>query len=357
MTDSLVARTDVLSEVLRVVRLAGAVFFTAELSSPWYLQSPNPELLATFKLPQADPVSQFHVLIEGECVVECDEHPATTMQAGDVIVVPSGHPHTMRSADATPADRPTRLRWHRKEQMLPLVSCGGGGRAARFICGYFSCNQRFGHLFAALPTFLLTRTAPPSGRIEAIDRRGRHPAAVPRAPSKWLETTVRLTMSEVSVSRPGNAAILMRLTELMFVEIIREYMQHLPKRQSGWLAGLTDAQVGHALSLMHAAPAREWTVSHLAREVAMSRSGLAQRFSQLIGESPMRYLSTWRMQMAKQGLSDGHSIQTVATSVGYESEAAFNRAFKRTTGLPPAAWLKASSRTPPGPGARGESET
>jgi AraC-like DNA-binding protein len=275
------------------------------------------------------------------------------MQAGDIIVFPSGHAHTLRSADGTPGEPPACLRWRRNEGQLPHVSCGGGGIPARFICGYLRCDYRFGPLFAALPTFLLTRTAALSGQIEAVDRRGRRPSAVPRASGRWLETTVRFTMNEATITRPGNAAILARLTELMFVEIIREYVQHLPDTENGWLAGLADAHVGHALSLLHDAPARDWTVSHLAREVAMSRSGLAQRFSQLIGESPMRYLNTWRMQIAKQRLRDGHSIQTVATSVGYESEAAFNRAFKRATGLPPATWRRITpSSAPPGAGLR-----
>jgi len=127
----------------------------------------------------------------------------------------------------------------------------------------------------------------------------------------------------------------------MFVEILREYMQRLPVDQGGWLAGLNDPQVGKALRLMHADPARDWTVDDLAREAAVSRSVLAQRFTDLVGDAPMRYLSNWRMQLAKQMMRDGTcNIQEVATRVGYDAEAAFNRAFKRATGSPPAAWRK-----------------
>ena len=143
------------------------------------------------------------------------------------------------------------------------------------------------------------------------------------------------------MARPGNAAILGRLTELMFVEILREYMQRLPVDQGGWLAGVNDPVVGKALGLLHATPARDWTVEELAREVAVSRSVLAQRFTELVGEAPIRYLARWRMQLAKQLMREGtQNIQDVATRVGYESEAAFNRAFKRATGCPPATWRK-----------------
>ena len=132
-----------------------------------------------------------------------------------------------------------------------------------------------------------------------------------------------------------------RLTELMFVEIIREYMQQLPEHQGGWLAGLQDPHVGKALRLLHGSPMRGWTVEELARETALSRSVLAQRFTDLVGEAPMRYLANWRMQLAKEMLREGaNSIQEIATRVGYESEPAFNRAFKRATGFPPAAWRK-----------------
>ena len=135
-----------------------------------------------------------------------------------------------------------------------------------------------------------------------------------------------------------------RLTELMFVEILREYMHRLPQNQGGWLAGLNDPHVGKALRALHTNPEHDWTVDELAREAAVSRSVLAQRFAELVGETPMRYLANWRMQLAKQMMRDGApNIQDVATRVGYDSEAAFNRAFKRSTGSPPAAWRKGAA--------------
>ena len=177
--------------------------------------------------------------------------------------------------------------------------------------------------------------------IEAVDASGIRPTVVPQGSGTWLGTTLKFTINEARTARPGNAAMLGRLTELMFVEILREYMQRLPAEQGGWLAGLNDPHVGKALRLLHANPGRDWSVDDLAREVAVSRSVLAQRFTELVGEAPMRYLAGWRMQLAKQMMRDGaRNIQDVATRVGYESEAAFNRAFKRATGSPPAAWRK-----------------
>jgi AraC-like DNA-binding protein len=152
---------------------------------------------------------------------------------------------------------------------------------------------------------------------------------------------LKFTINEARMARPGNGAMLGRLTELMFVEILREYMERLPTSHGGWLAGLNDPYVGRALRLLHANPVRDWTVEDLAREVAVSRSVLAQRFTELVGEAPMKYLAGWRMQIAKQMMREGsHNIQDIATRVGYDSEAAFNRAFKRATGSPPAAWRK-----------------
>ena len=179
--------------------------------------------------------------------------------------------------------------------------------------------------------------------VEAIDRNGVRPARVPEGSSTWLSTTLKYTVHEARAGHPGNAAMLGRLTELMFVEILRQYMRQLPPDNTGWLAGLNDPCVGKALRLMHAEPGRNWTVDELAREAAVSRSVLAERFTILVGESPMKYLGNWRIQLAKQLLRDGASIQQVASKVGYDSEAAFNRAFKRATGSPPAAWRKGAT--------------
>jgi AraC-like DNA-binding protein len=336
---------DVLSDVLRVVRLSGAVFFTADFSSPWALESPVPDKLAAAVMPQAECVVLFHILVEGECEVDCLSHPVTVMQSGDVVVFPRGDQHTMRSHGAGTPSPLTSIFSPGRRADPPQLSYGGGGRTSRFVCGYLNCDQRFSPLVDALPTMLLVRGRDDYSSIEAVDARGTLPALVPQGSGTWLGTTLKFTVNEARAARPGNAAILGRLTELMFVEILREYMQRLPSSHGGWLSGLNDPHVGKALRLMHEDPVRDWTVDDLAREVAISRSVLAQRFRTLVGEAPMRYLAGWRMQVAKQMMRDGEvNIQDVATRVGYESEAAFSRAFKRATGSPPAAWRKAAVR-------------
>lgn len=333
---------DVLSDVLRVVRLSGAVFFCADCSSPWALQSPHPEALASAVIPDAECLVLFHIFVEGElCHVDCAGHPATSMEPGDVIVFPHGHPHTMRSHDNAPPTPFNTVFQRAEADDVPQVSFGGGGRSSRFFCGILSCDQRFSPLIEALPTILLVRSGGDYSTIDAVNADGCRHAVVPQGSRNWLATTLKFVIDEARTGRPGNAAMLGRLTELMFVEILREYMQHLPATQRGWLAGLKDAHVGRALRLLHANPDRDWTVDELAREVAVSRSVLAQRFSELVGETPMRYLTNWRMQLAKQMMREGaRNIQEVATRVGYDSEAAFNRAFKRATGSPPATWRK-----------------
>jgi AraC-like DNA-binding protein len=211
------------------------------------------------------------------------------------------------------------------------------------VCGYLHCDQRFNPLIGALPTLLCVcggeRGGDPS-EVEAARRSG----VVLVEADGWLASTLRHTIEEADGMRPGSSAMLARLTELLYVEVLRRYMQRLPSGQTGWLAGVKDPEVGRALRLMHARPERQWTVEDLAHEVGVSRSGLAQRFTELTGDAPMRYLTGWRIQLAKHLILHADlSIAKVADRVGYESEAAFNRAFKRHVGVPPVAWRKNSS--------------
>ena len=336
---------DVLSDVLRAVRLCGSVFFTAEFSSPWALESPNPELLATIVLPEAEHVSFFHILTEGECIVECARGAPVALESADVVVFPQGHAHTMRSAaDAAPT-RLDHVLSRPAPDAVPQVSLGGGGRRARFICGYLNCAQRLAPLFDALPPMLIVRRAADYARVEPVDVVDRAAASVPQPSSTWLGTTLKFMINEATGGRPGNGAMLGRLTEIMFVEIVREYMHQLSPRERGWLAALKDPQIGQVLRLLHEDPMQPWTVDRLARKAAMSRSALAQRFVTLTGESPMKYLLCWRMHLAKQMLRDRtDNIQAVAERIGYDSEPAFNRAFKKATGYPPAAWRRMAAR-------------
>jgi len=334
---------DVLSDVLRVVRLSGAVFFTAEFTTPWAVQSPSSDSLAAMVLPEAECVSIFHVLVEGECWTECRNHPAVHMESGDVIIFPHGDQHVMGSRRGAKAVPIASLLPRGQSRDLPQFSHGGGGNVSRFICGYLHCDQRFNPLIGALPTILLLRSRDGYVAVEAVASDGKRPSNVVPAAETWLTSTLRYTINEARAARPGGVTMLGRLTELMFVEILRQYMEQLPEGQTGWLAGLNDPQVGKTLRLMHEDPARSWTVEELARSAAVSRSALAQRFTDLIGSSPMLYLAGWRIQLARQMLREGaHSIPDVAARVGYESEAAFSRAFKRFVGAPPAAWRRAA---------------
>jgi AraC-like DNA-binding protein len=336
---------DVLSDVLGAVRLCGSVFFTAEFSSPWALNSPNPELLANIVMPEAEHMSLFHILMEGDCLVDLGARTSVAMEAGDVVVFPHGHPHTMRSDDTAQTTRLDHVVSHPSPDAVPRVSFGGGGRTSRLICGYLNCSQRFAPLFQALPPLLIVRCREDRAAVETVDGASRNTPWMPEESSTWLATTLKFTVTEALAARPGNAAMLGRLTELMFVEIIREYMEQLSPDEHGWLAALRDPYVGKALRLVHEHPMRQWTVDALARDVAISRSALALRFSRLLGESPMKYLSGWRMHLAKQMLRDSdENIQAIAERAGYESEPAFNRAFKKATGCPPATWRRAAAR-------------
>jgi AraC-like DNA-binding protein len=340
---------DVLSDVLRVVRLSGSVFFMGEFSAPWALDEPRADELAAYAMPNAECVVLFHILAEGGCYFEAQGLPPVKLESGDVIIFPHADKHRMCSHTGA---RPAPLDGAVAQAVadgVGQISLGGGGKTSRFICGYLNCDQRFNPLLGALPNILVVRARDEYSSVEAVDRNGVRPAQVPQGSSTWLSTTLKFTVHEARSGRPGNGAMLGRLTELMFVEILRQYMQQLPADNTGWLAGLNDPCVGKALRLMHAEPARNWTVDELAREAAVSRSVLAQRFTDLIGEPPMKYLTTWRIQLAKQMLREGRSIQEVATRVGYDSEAAFNRAFKRAAGIPPAAWRKGVAAKPTSP--------
>jgi transcriptional regulator GlxA family with amidase domain len=212
--------------------------------------------------------------------------------------------------------------------MFVQLRHGGGGAVTRFVCGYLACSRSVSRpLLEALP------------RVVHIPM-GDGPAAT------LMQELVRAGVLESVAARAGAGSMLAKLAELMFVEALRRYVEGLPPEGRGWLAGVRDAQVGRALSLMHAAPDKAWTVDKLARQVALSRSALAERFSALVGESPIQYLIRWRLALAAQMLRSGRdAVARVAERSGYESEAAFNRAFKREFGMPPAAWRKA------GPGA------
>ncbi len=323
---------DVLSDLLRAVRLRGAIYFDFNLSAPWVAAAPESSRAAAILMPHADHLIEFHVVARGQCWARRLGGEPMLLSEGDAIVYPHGDPHVMASSldlnsvssiDFAPGLE--LLKRARAVEQLPLVIEAQPGKPAEvsFVCGFLGCDLRpFNPLIAALPREIHIR------RSGARD-------------DDWLGAFLSVTVGEARARRAGGQNMLARMSELMFVELIRRHLESLPDEQTGWLAGLRDRQVGKALSLIHRQAARAWTVADLAEAVALSRSAFAERFARLVGMSPMQYLTSWRMQLASELLvGSSQTIAAIAPQAGYESEAAFSRAFRRMTGLPPASWRR-----------------
>ncbi len=321
---------DALSSVLKSVRLEGAVFLNAEFTAPWCIRGRFGLTRARQRLPGADHVVFFHFLVEGNCKVRLVDDLGVVanvldVSAGDVILLPQDDRYLMGSdlhvapMDTDPADADQAA----AEPEFIQMRHGGGGSASRFVCGYLGCNRSVSRpLISALP------------RLLCISIGDGHAMTL-------LRDLLRVGVRESLAPRPGADSMLAKLAELIFVEALRRYAEGLPPGGKGWLAAVRDPHVGRALALLHEDPGRKWTVDELAREVALSRSALAERFATLVGESPMQYLMRWRLALAAQALRNGSEpLVRVAARSGYETEAAFNRAFKREFGVPPAAWRR-----------------
>ena len=326
---------DALSDVLKTVRLTGATFFDVVARAPWVAEQPPRELILPKILPGAGHLIAYHVMTEGRCFANIVGEAPVLLEAGEVIVFTRGDPHVLSSSPGMRADAaaPGALDAAAVSQLPIAINYGGDGPvSARFVCGFLACDaQPFNPLLDHLPPVI--KVGDPQGRD-----------------APWLGQFIRLATVESADKRAGGESVLARLSELMFIEVVRRHLEALPPEQAGWLAGLRDPFVGKALSLMHAGPARDWTIEELAREAGLSRSVLAERFADLVGMPPMHYLAQWRMQIAAGLLSSGNAnIATVAAETGYGSEAAFSRAFKKLVGVPPSAWR----RRPGHDGARG----
>lgn len=318
---------DALSEVLRHVRLTGAVFLNAELSAPWAILSPTSDVLAATLLPEAEHMIEYHLVMQGNCYIEVDGAPPVELHEGDLVMLPQGDSHRMRSDRAgnvphVVADPEGFVR----AGEITRPRFGGGGRVTRLVCGYLAIDRRLCRpLLDALP------------RILRVDAKGTEVGG-------WLQTYVRMRVLASGEGQPGAACVLAKLSELMFVEAVRRYVETLPAGCAGWLGGLRDPAVGKALGLLHGDPSHRWTVDSLACATGVSRSALADRFTTLIGRSPMHYLTQWRLALAAHLLrTTTRTASVVAFEVGYESEAAFSRAFRREYGSPPAAWRRNGS--------------
>ncbi len=312
---------DALSELLRTVKLSGAMFYVAELSKPWRVLAPSAKTLGRYVAPDASYVIEFHLAVQGSGYVRVGEE-TTPFSAGDLFMIPHGDEHEMGNgtgAELVQADLPALLTGGLKCSRL-----GGGGGMTRLICGYLACDERLIRpVLAALPHVVRVHIR--------NDRAG-----------EWLENSIVHAVERAAAAAPGSDAILGRLAEVLFAEALQRYVSQLSAGRTGWLAGAGDATVGRALAAMHRRPAHPWTLDELGQEVGVSRSALTERFARYLGQSPMAYLTDWRLELGAEALrTTSRSVLQIATEVGYESEAAFNRAFKRRFEKPPAQYRRA----------------
>jgi AraC-like DNA-binding protein len=324
---------DTLSDVLRTVRLRGAVFFYVSGGREWAAEAPASTEIAPAVMPGAEHVMQYHVVTTGNCWAGIVGEPPVGLSAGDIVLFPHGDAHVMSSApgmranpslawfqDAKLDELPLRIAYEGTSGPLPAPPDQTG--LTTIVCGFLSCDLRpFNPLVAALPRMLLLRSSDGGG---------------------WVTQFLQQAVAESHARRPGSDAMLARMSEMLFVDAVRRHVDGLPPEGAGWLAGLRDRFVGQALALLHEQPAQGWTLDELGRQVGLSRSALHERFVQFVGQPPMQYLARWRMQLACGLLrSSTAPVASIALEVGYDSEAAFSRAFKPLLGQPPAAWRRA----------------
>lgn len=311
---------DVLSDVLQAIRLEGALFFTGEFREPWCVDIEKGAELARKLKPGASNLAICHTVMEGRCWLTTADGASLSLNAGDTVVVPFGDSHVMGSGlqhapvsadDLVDIESPN----------MRTVRYGGAGDACHVVCGWFAYEDDIPHplLKSLPPVFVSSLAARPSGA--------------------WLGQSIRYVTSETAIDAPGTSAVATRVAETLFVESLRSYIERLPDTDRGWLAGLRDPQIGQCLALMHADPARDWSVDSLAEAVNSSRSVIAQRFNELVGTPPIQYLIRWRMAKAARLLRSGRQpLNRIAEAIGYESEAAFCRAFKKEFGITPGKW-------------------
>jgi AraC-like DNA-binding protein len=316
---------DPLGEALHVLRMDGAFYCRSELTAPWGLTlGPMPGHV------------WFHVVTRGALLLEVDGEERRRLSPGDVALVPHGNGHVLRSEPGAAAPGVTELELEHPSDRYEIIRHGGGGAPTTLICG----AMRFDHPAARNLVGILPRTI----HIEA--------SAGPRA--AWMHGVFTLMAAEAREFGPGGEAVITRLADVLVIQAIRAWIETAPAARTGWLGALQDRQIGRALALIHRDPARAWTVESLASELALSRSAFAARFTELVDEPAMQYVTRWRMQLAQSALeTEGASVGELADRFGYRSEAAFARAFKRVIGVPPGA-VRRGARVPasiagPGP--------
>jgi AraC-like DNA-binding protein len=325
---------DTLSDLLRSVRLRGAAFYYVSFRGQWSAGAAAAKEIAPAVMPGCDHVMEYHMFAKGNGWAAVDGLPPIRLQAGSVVLFPQGDRHVLSSAPGLiPGEqrpelllgsgpRPVPISFHEgivDAGPMPIESAD-----AVVVCGFLGCDLRpFNPLITALPRILHLPASRAGG---------------------WVAHAIDQAVLESNNRRPGSDAVLERLSEMMFVDAARRYLEDLPEDSVGWLAGLRDRHVGKALALMHEQPGRQWSLDDLAREVGLSRSALHERFVRYVGQAPMQYLASWRMQLGARLLREtSRIVADIALEVGYDSEAAFARAFKRMVSMPPAAWRRAQS--------------
>ncbi len=309
MTD--VAAVPPISEALRFVQMSGIFYCPSELTEPWGLA-----------LPPMDNCVWFHVVNSGSCHIEVDGEVRTVL-TGDLILVPHGTGHRAWGAESAPTPDVFGLPHDYFGEQYAVLRHGGGGDHTSVVCGGIRFDHPAAwHLINSLPSII-------------------HIEASRSTRADWMRATLDLLAEETQQVRPGSEAIVSRLCDIVVIQAIRTWIERDPGAQTGWLGALRDEQIGAAIARIHSDPANEWSVASLADEVAMSRSAFAARFTELVGEPAMRYVTRWRMHVALDLLrNSGATVSAVAAEVGYESEAAFSRAFKRVMGVSPRAARK-----------------
>lgn len=328
---------DPLSDVLRSVNLHGKVFYYVSCRDEWVAETPPSAQLALALDPGVEHMLAYHMFIRGDGWAAVGGQPPVRVRAGDIVMFPRGDAHSLSSAPGmrshgddsewriTTRDNPKPIAVAFHDGVCePGAELPADHASAVFICGFISCDLRpFNPLIHALP------------RLMYLSASG---------VGAWVAPMLDQAVQESRQRRPGSAALLEHISEMVFVDAARRYLESLPEDGggSGWLAALRDRHVGRAIALMHERPAHDWTVDELGRLVGMSRSALHEHFVAMVGQPPMQYLANWRMQLGAKALRETRAtVATIAQEVGYESEAAFARAFKRLMNQPPAAWRRA----------------
>jgi AraC-like DNA-binding protein len=314
---------DAFSQILSGVVLKGALFFNAEFSAPWGFIAPAGQELARLLAPDAQHLLIYHFLLEGSGVVRLGNDVPIRLEPGDVIVVPHGDAHEMCSAQGVALKLSDAMKTKLQARDLSALQTGGGGEVARFVCGFMVCDP--------LLCRPILQSLPPAFKVNLRTDRSGH----------FLENAMLHLVEETASGDVGSEAVLAKMSEALFVDTLRRYLASLPQQEVGWLAAARDPIIGKSLMLLHTRTQHPWTIAELAREVGMSRSSLVERFTKYLSEPPMSYLTRWRLQLAARALaSTSRGVAGIAEDVGYESEAAFNRAFKREFGSPPARYRK-----------------